>query len=51
LKADAMHTLWVPGVNALAEYGRWRFEEFREVFAIKEEFGRLVEQLTAKGFA
>jgi type III restriction enzyme len=45
LKADTMHTLWVPGVNALAEHGRWTFAEFREVYAIQEEFGKLVDDL------
>ncbi len=50
-KADAMRSLWVPGVNGLGEYGKWAFEEFREVFAIKEEFGRLVERLMVKELA
>ncbi len=48
LKADAMRTLWVPGVNGLGAYGRWEFAEFREVFAIQDEFARLVERLMAK---
>ena len=48
LKADAMRTLWIPGVNGLGAYGKWVFEEFREVFAIKEEFGQLVERLLVK---
>jgi type III restriction enzyme len=51
LKADAMRTLWVPGVNGLGAYGKWAFEEFREVFAIKEEFGRLVERLLVRELA
>ncbi len=45
LKADTMHTLWVPGVNVLGTHGRWTFAEFREVFAIQEEFGRLADSL------
>ena len=48
LKADTMNTLWVPGVNALGTHGRWTFAEFREVFAIQEEFGQLVESMTMK---
>lgn len=48
LKADTMHTLWVPGVNALGEHGRWTFAEFREVYAIQEEFGKLVDDLQAR---
>ena len=51
LKADTMHTLWVPGVNAIGTFGKWTFAEFREVFAIQEEFGRLVETLTNKEVA
>ena len=51
LKADAMHNLWIPGVNGLGAYGRWEFAEFREVFAIQDEFARLVERLMAKEFA
>ena len=44
LKADTMRTLWVPGVNSLGEYGRWAFEEFRDVYAIREELDRLLER-------
>ncbi len=51
LKADAMRTLWIPGVNGLGAYGRWEFAEFREVFAIQDEFARLVERLMAKELA
>nr|WP_243934022.1 hypothetical protein [Methylobacterium sp. J-059] len=47
LKAETMAVSWVPGVNALAGHGRWAFFEFREVFAIEETFGRLVDELTS----
>jgi type III restriction enzyme len=50
LKADAMHSLWVPGVTGLSAYGRWEFAEFREVFSIQEEFARLVDRFLARGF-
>ena len=40
LKAETMRKLWVPGVNNLGTYGRWAFAEFREVFAIQDEFAR-----------
>lgn len=46
LKAETMKTLWVPGVNNLETYGRWAFEEFRDVFAIQETFDKLVDGLT-----
>ena len=51
LKADAMHSLWVPGVNSLGGYGRWAFAEFRQVYAIQEEFGRLLDRFMAKELA
>lgn len=43
MKAEAARTLWVPGVNNLKSYGRWGFVEFSDVFAIEDEFGKLVE--------
>jgi type III restriction enzyme len=51
LKADTMHTLWVPGVNNLGAYGHWAFAEFREVYAIQDEVGRLIDRLLTKELA
>ena len=48
LKAETMKTMWVPGVNRLGGYGRWAFEEFRDVFEIEAAFGRLVDGLLAR---
>ena len=42
IKAETMRTLWVPGVNNLKSHGRWDFVEFSDVFAIEEEFGKLI---------
>lgn len=42
-KAEAMRTLWVPGVNALGEHGRWAYAEFTDVWTISSEFGAKVE--------
>jgi type III restriction enzyme len=42
-KAETMRTLWVPGVNALGEHGRWAFAEFTDVWTIATEFGARVE--------
>ena len=47
LKRDTIKTFWVPGVNNLGGYGRWGFEEFRDVHKIQEAFGRLVEKAVA----
>lgn len=43
LKAQTMETLWVPGVNNLKTFGRWAFAEFRDAFAIEEQYERLVD--------
>ena len=43
-KAETMRTLWVPGVNALGDYGRWAFAEFTDVWTISSEFAALVEE-------
>jgi type III restriction enzyme len=48
LKASTMQTMWVPGVNNLSAHGRWAFAEFQEVFAIQEEFGRLLDRFMIK---
>jgi type III restriction enzyme len=46
LKAETMRNLWVPGVNNLGTFGRWRFEEFTDVFEIEAAFGRLMKTIT-----
>jgi type III restriction enzyme len=51
LKADAMHTMWIPGVNGLGAYGRWEFAEFRQVYTIGDEFRAFLNGLLAKEFA
>ncbi|MGQ2908448.1 MAG: BPTD_3080 family restriction endonuclease [Aliihoeflea sp.] len=45
IKAETMEALWVPGVNSLGTFGRWGFAEFRDAFAIEEEWGKLVDRL------
>ena len=40
-KANAMRSLWVPGVNALGDYGRWEFVELQRVWEMQMEFERL----------
>lgn len=42
-KAETMRTLWVPGVNALSEHGRWGYAEFTDVWTIATEFAAKVE--------
>jgi type III restriction enzyme len=50
-KAQTTRELWVPGVNALGGFGRWRFEEFRDWAAMEEDFAALVDRLLKKVFA
>lgn len=51
LKASTMQAMWVPGVNNLGGWGRWAFKEFREVFAIEDEFDMLVKQYVSAEMA
>ena len=48
LKAETIKTLWVPGVNNLAQFGRWAFEEFTDVFEIEAGFAKLMDRVTRK---
>lgn len=48
-KAETMRGSWVPGVNSLKSFGRWRFAEFTEVFQMEEDFERLVEEAVNAG--
>lgn len=43
IKSETMQNLWIPGVNNLKTYGRWAFAEFRNAFAMEEEYGKLIE--------
>ncbi len=40
-----MRKLWVPGVNNLVQFGRWRFAEFTALFEIEARFNELIEQI------
>ena len=42
-KKAAMDTYWVPGVNRLGTYGRWAFVEFRDVYAMQDDFAAAVD--------
>jgi type III restriction enzyme len=50
-KADTMVSYWVPGVNALGEFGRWGFAEFSDWAVMDEDFAKLVDSLLVKEFA
>jgi type III restriction enzyme len=42
-KASTMRTYWVPGVNNLKDHGRWAFAEFTDIWAMQEDFAKVVE--------
>jgi type III restriction enzyme len=50
-KADTMVSYWVPGVNALGEFGRWAFAEFSDWAVMDEDFEKLVDGFVVKEFA
>ncbi len=43
-KSDTMKTYWIPGVNALKEYGRWDFIELRSEATMQDDFERAISQ-------
>ena len=47
IKAETMHTSWVPGVNRLAEFGRWDFLELTKIETMEEDFHRWFAQHAA----
>jgi type III restriction enzyme len=44
-KANTMSAYWVPGVNNLAQFGRWAFAEFTSVYEIDADFDKLIQSL------
>ncbi len=47
-KKDTMETYWVPGVNNLAQYGRWAFAEFTDVYDMEAGFDRVIAQIAGE---
>lgn len=42
-KSSTMLTYWVPGVNALKEFGRWAFVELQREYAMEVDFEAAIE--------
>lgn len=42
-KKATMDTYWIPGVNNLKKYGRWKFAEFTDVYEIETEFNKIIK--------
>jgi type III restriction enzyme len=47
-KANTMRAYWVPGVNNLGKFGRWRFAEFTAVYEMDKQFRTLIDTYTAQ---
>ena len=47
-KAETMRSRWIPGVNALGDFGRWAFAEFTDVYDMDREFGLLISRMLEK---
>ena len=45
-KKNTMEAYWLPGVNAMGQYGRWAFAEFTAVYDIESGFNFLVSDIT-----
>ena len=41
-KNNAMEAYWLPGVNALGQYGRWAFAELTDVYDIESGLQALI---------
>ena len=44
VKKGTMEAYWIPGVNALGDFGRWTFAEFTNVHTFQEELDRLIHR-------
>ena len=45
-KKNTMEAYWLPGVNALGQYGRWAFAEFTAVYDIDSGLRALIDAMT-----
>ena len=48
-KKNTMEAYWLPGVNALGEYGRWAFAEFTHVYDIEHGLRQVIDSYTPTG--
>ena len=48
-KNNAMEAYWLPGVNALGQYGRWAFAEFTDVYDIESSLHQLIDSYRGGG--
>lgn len=43
-KKSTMETYWLPGINRMSSYGRWAFQELREVYEMEPDFEAKVKE-------
>ena len=43
-KKATIETCWLPGINSMGTYGRWAFQELKEVYEIEPDFAQKVEE-------
>ena len=48
-KKNTMEAYWLPGVNAVGEFGRWTFAEFTDVYDIERDFNSLIGSCLTHG--
>ena len=48
-KKNTMEAYWLPGVNALGQYGRWAFAEFTDEYGIDSGLRALIDALAGPG--
>ena len=48
-KKNTMDAYWLPGVNALGQYGRWAFAEFTAVYDIDSGLRALIDAMAVPG--
>ena len=46
-KKATIETCWLPGINRMGAYGRWAFQELKEVYEIEPDFAQKVESTVA----
>jgi len=49
-KRETMNAYWVPGVNNLGTYGRWKFVELADFYEIKEDFETIISPRAVNTF-
>lgn len=44
VKAETMHTYWIPGINNLKSFGRWAFLEITQPYSMEDDLSELIEK-------